>query len=75
MWQYADWITLDDLGQRLVRLRLHIQEVSQRVMGTSTRSQAVTAANQGYLDRLMTEEKTLTSSVSRPSMARNKIRT
>lgn len=75
MWQYADWITLDDLSQRLVRLRLHIQEVSQRVMGTSTRNQAVTAANQGYLDRLMSEEKTLTTSVSRPSMARNKIRT
>ena len=73
-WQYADWITLDDQSARLTRLRLHIVEVSKRVIGTATRSQSVTAANQQYLDGLRADEKTLISSVSRPSMARNKTR-
>lgn len=74
MWQYADWITLDDLAARLTRLRLHIVEVSNHVLGTSSRSTSVTAANQGYLDGLRKDEATLMASVSRPSMARNKTR-
>lgn len=74
MWSYADWITLDDLTARLTRLRLHIVEVSQHIMGTSTRGQSVTAANQEYLNGLRATEATLMSTVTRPSIARNKAR-
>ena len=72
MWTYADWITYDDLTTRLTRLRLHIVEVSQHVMGTSTRGQSVTAADQRYLADLRSTETQLMSTVSRPSIARNK---
>lgn len=72
MWTYADWITYDDLATRLARLRLHIVEVSQHVMGTSTRGQSVTAADQRYLSELRASEAQLTTSVSRPGIARNK---
>jgi hypothetical protein len=72
MWVYADWITLDDQASRLVRLRLHIVEVSQHVMGTSARGTSVTAADQRYLAGLRDTEEKLTGSVSRPSIARNK---
>lgn len=73
-WQYADWITLDDQAARLTRLRLHIVEVSQHIQGTSQRGTAVTAADQLYLKGLRDDEKTLTGTVSRPSIARNKAR-
>lgn len=72
MWTYNDWITYDDLAVRLARLRLHIVEVSNHIMGTSTRGQSVTAADQQYLAGLRTTETQLTSTVSRPSIARNK---
>ena len=71
-WTYADWITYDDLTTRLERLRLHIVEVSQHVVGSSLRGRSVTPANQKYLTELRAEEKTLTGSISRPSIARNK---
>jgi hypothetical protein len=74
MWSYADWITLDDQAARLTRLRLHIVEVSQHIQGTSTRGQSVTAVDQRYLQGLRDDEKTLTGTVSRPSIARNKAR-
>lgn len=72
MWTYADWITFNDLTTRLTRLRLHIVEVSQHVMGTSTRGQSVTAADQRYLAELRTTEATLDRTVNRPGIARNK---
>lgn len=72
LWTYSDWITHDDQATRLTRLRLHIVEVSEHILGTSTRGRSVTAANQQYLSGLQATEATLTNSVSRPSIARNK---
>lgn len=76
MWQYADWITLDDPAARLERLRLHIVEVTQRTMGTSSRGQAVTAVDTNYLKGLREDESKLQSEAGRgrPGMARNKTR-
>lgn len=57
-WTYSDWITLDG-SERLTRLRLHIQEVSDFTQGISTRGQSATAVDPQYLANLMREEKEL----------------
>lgn len=57
-WTYSDWITLSG-ADRLTRLRLHIQEVSDFTQGTMTRGQSVTAVDTNYLATLMREEKEL----------------
>lgn len=57
-WTYSNWITLDG-SERLTRLRLHIQEVSDFTQGTSLRGQSVTAVDTQYLANLMKEEKEL----------------
>jgi hypothetical protein len=57
-WTYSNWITLDG-ADRLTRLRLHIQEVSDYTQGTSTRGQSVTSVDPQYLANLMREEKDL----------------
>lgn len=72
-WTYADWIQQDDLPTRLQRLRLHITEVSQRVMGTSTRGNSVTAASERYLAGLREDEKLLTNTVTPRNFARNRV--
>lgn len=59
-WAYSNWITLDG-ADRLTRLRLHIQEVSDFTQGTAARGISVTAVDQQYLANLMKEEKELTS--------------
>lgn len=69
-WQYADYITLDGTD-RLTRLRLHIQEVSQHVMGTGARSKSVTAVDSNYLESLRTEETRLTDRRDGRDFARN----
>lgn len=69
-WQYADWITLDG-EERLTRLRLHIAEVSQRVMGTNSRSAGITAVDTNYLSNLQTEERRLTDRRDTRGFARN----
>lgn len=74
MWTYSDWITHDDQATRLQRLRLHIVEVTNHIMGTAARGQSVTAVDPQYLGRLQAQEVALTNSVSRPSIARNKVR-
>lgn len=63
-WDYADYISLDDPSARLDRLRLHIQEVSQRTIGIEGRSQNVTAVNPTYLKMLKEEEKELNERVN-----------
>lgn len=59
-WTYSNWITLDG-PERLARLRLHIQEVSDFTQGTATRGLSVTAVDTNYLATLMKEEKELQS--------------
>lgn len=61
MWSYADYITYEDAAARLARLRLHIQEVSQKV-GASTAAAGTSVdrtTNLQYLQVLKSEEKDL----------------
>lgn len=71
LWQYSNWITLDG-ADRLTRLRLHIDEVSQHIMGTASRSKSVTQVDQGYLARLQAEERRLTDMRDGSDFARNR---
>lgn len=70
-WLYADYVTLDG-AERLTRLRLHIAEVSQRVMGTTSRAAGVTAVDTNYLQSLRAEEQRLTDRRDTRAFARNK---
>ena len=58
-WTYSDWVTLDNVGNaRLARLRLHIQEVSDRIteeLSSSGRSISSASLTQ-YLKDLKSEE-------------------
>lgn len=62
-WTYSDWITLEG-SERLARLRLHIQEVSEDTSGTSTRGNSVTAVDPQYLANLMRKEEELAARLS-----------
>lgn len=62
-WTYSDWITLDG-SERLTRLRLHIQEVSDFTQGTSTRGMSATAVDTQYLANLMKKEEALASQLT-----------
>lgn len=73
VWTYADYITLDG-SDRLTRLRLHIVEVSQHVMGTASRSKSVSAADTNYLASLRREENELTNRRDGRDFARNHAR-
>ncbi len=73
LWTYADWVTQTDKSTRLTRLRLHIEEVSQRIMSLRSRSgRGVDAPDQSYLDSLRDEERRLAVEVEEKSgFARN----
>lgn len=73
VWTYADYITLDG-SDRLTRLRLHIQEVSQHVMGTATRNKSVSAADTNYIAALKREERELADRRDVRDFARNHAR-
>lgn len=65
-WQYHDWVTLATPAQRLARLRLHVQEVSDRIaspqsVGSGSKNKTehdMTA----YRDSLMADLRRLESS-------------
>lgn len=59
-WTYSDWITLDDNSARLVRLRLHIQEVSEYVLRTQAEG-FESELNREYLPLLLEKEQQLQS--------------
>lgn len=74
-WTYADWITKTDASERLTRLRLHIQEVSQKTIGAKTRTGAFFPVDPTYLKGLKDDEKQLTREVeyaTRPGVARSR---
>jgi hypothetical protein len=65
VWTYSDWITYDqDSANRLTRLRLHIQEVSDFI-STGNYSKGGRNIDKGdlqkYLDSLLDKEKEETS--------------
>ncbi len=62
-WTYSDWITLDG-ADRLTRLRLHIQEVSNHTQGISNRGQSATQVDTNYLAALMRQEGELAKQVN-----------
>lgn len=65
-WTYSDWITYADDSLRLERLRLHIQEVSNAVGRENQVGDFATSSreNRMYLDRLLTEERSLGERIS-----------
>lgn len=73
-WTYSDWITYErSSADRLTRLRLHVQEVSDKlasgsysIPGFSTSKGELAA----YLDRLTTQEKEEAAAVGRATGAR-----
>lgn len=68
LWTYADWITQTDQTTRLERLRLHIAEVSQKTVGSKTRTGAYFPVDTAYLKMLTENERTLAKRVE-PSMS------
>ena len=58
-WNYADYVTYTDDAERLTRLRLHIAEVSQRIVSVEARSSKVTPVEVSYLQQLKNEEQAL----------------
>ncbi len=69
-WQYADWITIDDSTAdgrvaRLARLRLHIQEVSQQMVPSTTGAEMSlsVAELESYLRGLKQDEARLAADV------------
>lgn len=78
MWEYSDYVTLDDPSTRLARLRLHIQEVSDRVLSvTGGLGGDVSASPTDYLKELKKEEASLmtkTGNASGNSYARTQAR-
>jgi hypothetical protein len=74
LWTYADWITQTDQTTRLERLRLHISEVSQKTVGSKTRTGAYFPVDTAYLKMLTENERTLAKQVepsTSPSIARS----
>jgi hypothetical protein len=70
-WQYAEWDLATDQAQKLIFLKRHIAEVSQRIMGTASRGASVTAVSQGYLDGLNSQKNTLEKRLEGRSYAVN----
>ncbi len=62
-WTYADWITQTDQTTRLTRLRLHISEVSQKTVGSKTRTGAYFPVDTNYLKMLTDNETKLAKQV------------
>jgi len=72
LWTYADWITQTDQTTRLERLRLHISEVSQKTVGSKTRTSAYFPVDTSYLKMLTEKEQQLAKQVepsTSPSIA------
>lgn len=68
-WTYSDWVTLESgSSSRLSQLRLHIQEVSDRIAETPTSvsgdgGAASWSQHSDYLKTLLAEEKSLADEV------------
>lgn len=71
LWTYADWVTYPTGSDRLTRLRLHIQEVSQYSLASKTRKGEVSAVTPEYMQSLQAEERRLTPAVEGRSLVRN----
>lgn len=62
-WTYSDYVTLSSGAAKLTRLRLHIQEVSDRISGGSYTLAGISVSKGDMLalrDQLTEEEKALT---------------
>jgi hypothetical protein len=68
-WTYSDWVTYESgSASRLSRLRLHVQEVSDRIAETPTSvagdgGSASWSPHSDYLKTLLAEEKSLAQEV------------
>jgi hypothetical protein len=73
VWQYNDWITQSDQTTRLTRLRLHIAEVSEKLLGFKRNNAAHFPVDQDYLKQLMAQESALSAAVEQSGFWRNAI--
>lgn len=75
MWTYDDYITLDGAA-RLTRLRLHIQEVSQRIRNSTSADGKSSDSHtlETYWEKLREEEKELSGAVGAYGGGVSKIR-
>jgi hypothetical protein len=74
LWAYKDWITQTDLTVRLTRLRLHIEETSEKNVGSKTRSGAYFPISPEERKMLYDAEAKLTKLVetsTRPTITRS----
>jgi hypothetical protein len=83
LYQYSNWVTIADLEARLVRLRLHIDEVSAKLLpdtnanGISTSNSALVQYHQNLMGELTRLESSLGAGtaaygvVSQPVRVRN----
>ncbi len=63
LWAYADYDSYTG-QEKLDRLRGHMAEVRQRLLGTSSRGSAVTALPPNYLQDLKAEETKLVAELN-----------
>lgn len=72
-WTYSDYITYDDGADRLTQLRLHIQEVVDRLEDWQSQNLASMSGSryqlQGYLERLLSAENSLASALGVDALA------
>lgn len=58
-WTYSDWVTYDDGSAKLAQLRLHIQEVSDKLSNPNYATDGLSVSQQNlpaYLDGLKADE-------------------
>lgn len=75
-WTYASWITVSDSTTRLAQLRLHIQEVTQKIHsagGVDGTNLNPTNLNE-YLSGLMAREQELGRQVGGRTGSRGRVR-
>lgn len=75
-WTYSDWVTQTTAASKLTRLRLHIQEVSDRITESmSADGVSHNAADiRQYLDSLKRDEREMGAAGVGSSMVRGKAR-
>ena len=68
VWTYSDWVTYEDGSAKLTRLRLHVQEVSDKLANPNYATDGLSVSQQNlaaYLVGLNTEREKLEATVGR----------
>lgn len=73
-WAYSDWVTKTDPSDRLTRLRLHIQEVSEAIQDVSGGGRSIGGVPHQYLEQLREDERKLDGIVAAKSGKKRRTR-